>query len=287
MKNKICVITGGTAGLGKTTALALAKKQATIILASRNLEKGKRVAQEIQSQTGNSNIFPFFCDLGSQHSVVEFTDAFRSNYDNFDVLINNAGIYCAQLEQTEEGIEKTMGTNHIGHFLLTNRLLENLPEQAGRQIINLASAAHLRGRVDFLDSEKTTTYKGFQAYCDSKLANVLYTIELARRWKDRGVMVNSVHPGMVSTDIWPTHGWFALLTPILRRFILSVEEGAQTILHLATASLDPTQTGGYYAKSALTEPSHLAQRRDLQEKLWKWSEFNSLNRSGTMASLFS
>jgi len=207
VKDKIVLITGANSGIGKETTRALAKKGATIIMACRNLEKAEPVCEMIQTESKNPNIEVMKLDLASLKLVRNFTQEFSARYQKLNVLINNAGIFCMKREETEEGFEKTIGVNHLGHFLLTYELLPILEKTPEARIINVGSDAHFSGDLDLDDLHfKRRKYSGFKAYASSRLATVFFAQELAERLKEKDITVNSLHPGHVDTNMWDLWG---------------------------------------------------------------------------------
>lgn len=273
MKNKICIITGATSGIGIETALSVAEKGATLILACRNLQKAEKVIETIKSQTGNQQVEALHCDLDSLKSIQDFVKEFLSKYERLDVLINNAGLFSFDRQETSDGFEKTFGANHLGPFYLTTLLLDLLKKSAPSRIINVASKAHYRGNLNFDDLQSEQEYKGFQAYSNSKLANVMFSSELARQLEGSGVVTNSLHPGVVATSLWPATKWYLkLLIPIIKLFMISPKEGAETTVYLAASDEVEGISGKYFDNKKEKYPSRIAQNVDLQKQLWEVSE---------------
>ncbi len=274
MDGKICVITGATSGIGRETALDLAQKGARLVLACRNVDKGKTVAQSMRSKSGNGQIDVSHCDLASLDSVRNFINDFKRRYERLDVLINNAGLFSLRRQTTMDGFELTFGTNHLGPFLLTYLLLDVLKKSAPARIVTVASAAHYRGSMNFNDLQSKTDYNGFRVYCNSKLANVLFTYELARRAQDTKITVNCLHPGVIATDLWPTDKWYlASIVPIARFFMKSSKKGAQTSIHLACSPALAQVSGKYFDEDQSEKTSSdVSYNLEWQKKLWQVSE---------------
>jgi len=278
MKDKIVLITGANSGIGKETTRALAKKGATIIMACRNLEKAETVCEMIQEESRNPNIEVMKLDLASLKSIRNFTREFSARYQKLNVLINNAGIFCMKREETEEGFEKTMGVNHLGHFLLTYELLPILEKTSEARIINVGSDAHFSGDLDLNDLHfKRRKYSGFKAYASSRLATIFFTQELAERVKEKDITVNSLHPGHIDTNMWniwqPQRRWYhSLLIRLIKLFLISAEEGAQTSIYLASSEEVKGITGKYFAKKMLKAVSKKCSDIKLQKELWELSE---------------
>jgi len=278
MKNKIVLITGANRGIGRETARALAKKGAIIIMACRNLEKAEPVGKMIQTESKNPNIKVMKLDLASLKSVRNFTQEFKERYQKLDVLINNAGVFCMKREETEEGFELTMGVNHLGHFLLTHELLPILENTPEARIINLSSNAHYSGDLDLDDLHfKRRKYSGIKAYGASRLATVFFTQELAERLKEKDITVNAVHPGHVDTKMWdlwgPRKKWYqSIIHGVIKLFLISAEEGAQTNIYLASSGEVKGITGKYFVKERMKPASKKCADIKLQKALWQLSE---------------
>ena len=216
-------------------------------------------------------------DLASLASVREFASAFATNHDHLDVLVNNAGLMLGSRRETVDGYEMTFQVNHLGPFLLTNLLRDQLVAGDAARVVNVASAAHSGARkgLDFDDLQSTGRYRGFNVYSKSKLANILFTRELARRWDDTGITANAVHPGFVASRFGRDGdgGRFTdLVFPLLRPFAHTPVDGAQTQIYVASAPELAGITGGYWAKSAPASPSAAAQDDAAAARLWEVSE---------------
>lgn len=276
MKGKTVVITGGNAGIGKATAVALAKKGAGIVITSRSEIKAKEAVAEIKKSSGNDKVDYVLVDLSSQKSVREAAEKLKQKCPKIDVLINNAGCYVSDLQLNEDGLEMQFATNHLGHFLLTNLILENVKAAGKARIINLASIAHKSTRelnLDDINYEKEE-YGGWKSYSRSKYCNILFTNELAKRLKKDGITVNSVHPGGVRTEIAEKNAnWFTKLGWIVMKpFMVTVEEGAKTSIHLASSPEVEGETGGYWVKSKKFFSNRPSQEETNWKALWKKSE---------------
>lgn len=278
MKDKIVLITGANSGIGKETTRALAKKGAIIIMACRNLEKAEPVCKMIQAESGNPNIEVMKLDLASLKSVRNFRQEFSARYQKLNVLINNAGIFCMKREETEDGFEKMMGVNHLGHFLLTYELLPILEKTLEARIINVGSDAHFSGDLDFDDLHfKRRKYSGFKAYASSRLATIFFTQELAEYVKEKDITVNSLHPGHVNTNMWDLWGarrrWYhSIFNGTMKLFLISAEEGAQTSIYLASSHEVKGITGKYFARKRIKAASKKCSDIKLQKELWQLSE---------------
>jgi NAD(P)-dependent dehydrogenase (short-subunit alcohol dehydrogenase family) len=276
MQGKTVLITGGNSGIGKETAVALARAGAAVVFTSRDPHRGEQAAADIRQRSGaDVHVMPL--DLASFASIRAFAADFLQRYERLHVLINNAGLILSQRTETREGFETTFGVNHLGHFLLTDLLLDRIKASAPARIINVASRAHRSARkgLDFDDLQLTRRYSGMQAYARSKLANIYFTRELARRLEGTGVTVNALHPGVVATrfsldgDDKGIIAWFYRFgRPLLR----SSEKGAQTSIYLASSPDVEGVTGKYFADSKEAEPTAIAQDDEVARLLWQASE---------------
>lgn len=273
MRDKTALVTGATNGIGKETARGLARLGARVIIVGRDAEKTARVVREIQTDTGNVNVEAMLADLTLQTDVRSLAAQVNATLSRLDVLVNNAGTIYMKREMTGEGIERTWALNHLAYFLLTDLLLPLLKASAPARIVNVSSSGHKGGKLDFDDLMMERNYRGFAHYNATKLANVLFTRELARRLAGTGVTANAVHPGFVPAAF--TRGndlgsqMFLLVT---RPFAKTLSEGAATSLYVATAPELDGITGRYFADSREAQPSPAAQDDDLARRLWTLSE---------------
>jgi NAD(P)-dependent dehydrogenase (short-subunit alcohol dehydrogenase family) len=275
MENKNVVITGGNAGIGLATSIALAKKGANIFLVSRSKEKAEKAQQEIAAASGNKKVQYFLADLSSQKSIRNLSAQVHNSLDKIDVLINNAGAVFPDFTKSVDGIEMTIATNHFAYFLLTNLLLDLVKKSDYARIVNVASRAHVNATLDFASFTQNKNYSIFKAYGQSKLANILFTAEFAKRLGKSHVTINSLHPGLVKTDIGNKNtNWYSTLawTLFSRLGGLTVEKGAETSIYLASSDEVKYVTGKYFAKCKETEPSKTTQDESLQRELWTVSE---------------
>lgn len=273
MKDKICMITGASDGIGKAAALALAKAGVTIILVCRNREQGEVTRNWLIHETGNQRHSLMLADLASLHDIRELAGQFKQQFDRLDILINNAGVFTTSLEYTEDGLELQFAVNHLAPFLLTNLLREPLHAAPDARIINVSSVSHRFGRIDFEDLSRAGHYDGLRVYEQSKLANLLFTYELARRIKDSKITVNAVNPGRVNTNIVnkKARGIYRWLWNLNKPFLISPGKGAKTIVYLAIAPGLEQVTGRYFYKCRERKSSRLSYREDLAKKLWETS----------------
>ncbi|XP_063586758.1 retinol dehydrogenase 13-like [Penaeus indicus] len=279
LDGKTVIITGASAGIGKATAFDLARRKARVILACRNLEKAQKVADEIIRDTGNTSVLVHKLDTSDLSSVRSFAREIIKTENSLHILINNAGMAGHyKREHTADGLELTMATNHFGHFLLTNLLLNLLKKSAPSRIVNVSSKMHeFCSKLDpeDLNFEKCS-YSTFTSYNQSKLCNILFTLELAERLHGSGVTTNSLHPGAVDTEITYKMGGFAGYSQafLFKLMGKDCELGAQTIIHLAVAEEVEGITGKYFVDCKETESSKLAQHRGIAKKLWLASELD-------------
>ena len=274
MRGKVCMVTGATSGIGQVTAAALAMQGAHVIVVGRNRAKAQQVVGEIRRQTGNDAVWYLLADFSDLQQVRELAAAFSAQYSQLDVLVNNAGTYFNTRHPAPGGVEMTFHVNHLAHFLLTNLLLETLTASAPARIVNVTSRAHEYDNMDFDDLGFERSYFGMKAYARSKLANLLFTYELARRLAGSGVTVNAVHPGGVATDIWRTN--FPVLGPaikwVMSLFALTPEEGADTLIYLASSPEVEGVTGTYFVEREAIASSPLSYDEQVAARLWEVSE---------------
>lgn len=268
---KTCLITGANTGIGRVTARVLAERGAHVVLTCRTAEKARPVLDEIERVAGKGRAQFLPLELSSLASVRECAEAFLALDLPLEVLILNAGL-AGHKGLTQDGFEMTFGVNHLAHFLLTKLLLDKLKASAPARVVVVASKAHLKTSHLDLDSftKKTTGLSGFDAYIQSKLANVLFSAELARRLEGTGVTTYALHPGVIKSDVWrkipqPFRAFFT-------RHMKTVEEGAQTTLYCACEPSLSESTGRYYAACREVEPSETAKDPALARLLWEKSE---------------
>ncbi len=273
MTGKVVLITGGTAGIGEVTAEKLAGMGATVAIIARNREKAERVVAEIKQATGNQNVDYLIADLSSLAQVRRVADEFRQRYNRLDVLVNNAGGFFWKRKMSVDGIPYTWALNHFSPFLLTNLLLDMLKASAPSRIVNVSSAGHLGATIDFEALRNNNTHGGWVAYSDTKLANVLFTYELARRLEGTGVTVNALHPGFVRTNFAKNNGGiFGPAMRLLQPFTISPEQGAQTSIYLASSPEVQGVTGEYFVKQHSEPSSKASYNKEAARELWEISE---------------
>jgi retinol dehydrogenase 12 len=273
MNGKICLVTGATDGIGKVTARELAAAGADVIVVGRSQSKTEQVVAEIKQQTGNNNVEFMLADLSSMQQVRDLAAAFKRDHDRLDVLVNNAGAIFMSRRESVDGLEMTFALNHVGYFLLTNLLIDVLKASAPARIVSVSSSAHYRGHVNFDDLQHAQHFSGFQVYSDSKLMNVLFTYELARRLEGTGVTANTLHPGVVATNFM-ANNW-GILGKLSRRLLdlgsISAEKGAQTSIYLATSPEVEGVTGEYFDKKKSVKSAKESYDQDVQRRLWETS----------------
>ena len=273
MAQRVCVVTGANSGIGKEAAAKLAGLGATVVMVCRSRKRGEKEMAEIKRRSHSDTVELFLADLTSLDSVRGFAKEFQERHDALHVLVNNAGVARVRRSTTVDGFETTFQVDYLSHFLLTNLLLGLLKKSAPARIINVSSASHYGGHVNFEDLQMKKGYGVMKAYSQAKLAQVLFTYELSRRLDGTGVTSNCLHPGTVATNIWGgAMGPFSFLGKISRLFLISPEKGAQTTVYLASSPEVDGVTGKYYeekrGKESLKESYDLA----LAQKLWEKSE---------------
>lgn len=273
LRNKVCIITGATSGIGKAAALKIAAAGLTLGLIGRNKDKLAQTTQEIKTTNKNAIIHTFQADLSSIKQIRVLAKAIHKQFDKIDILINNAGAIFLKREMTIDGYEKTFALNHLAYFLLTNELLPLLKKSPTARIINVSSTAHKSGRINVQDIMMEKQYNGFFAYANSKLANVLFTYELARRLANTNIRVNCLHPGVIATEFSKNNnGLIPFLVKAIKPFILTPEEGAKTTIYLALSEEVQNTTGKYFVKCKSVRSSSLSYNAQIGKKLWELSE---------------
>jgi NAD(P)-dependent dehydrogenase (short-subunit alcohol dehydrogenase family) len=270
LTGKVCLVTGANSGIGKSTAEALAKLGATVVMVCRDHRRAEPIRDAIKIATDNPNVDLMICDLSSQTDIRRFAAEFLDTHQRLDVLVNNAGVVVRERSLTEDGIETTFAVNHLGYFLLTNLLVGLLKKSSPARIVNVSSAAHAVGRIDFDNLQGEKKYGRFSAYANSKLANVLFTYELARRLEGSGVTANSLHPGTVATGLFrnlpkPIEALIKLVT-------VNPDKGAKTSVYLASSPDVEAVTGKYFARKRATQTSTESYNKDVARRLWEVSE---------------
>jgi NAD(P)-dependent dehydrogenase (short-subunit alcohol dehydrogenase family) len=273
--SKTILVTGSSSGIGLETALALAQQGHEIILAARTEQKLKDAVERIKTETGNNKLKYYTANFSSLKSVRALAENIKRDYTKLDVLVNNAGGVFSEFELNEDGLEMTIATNHYSYFLLTGLLLDLLKKSDEGRIVNVASRSSYRGKIDFESFTKDKGYFIMKAYGQSKLANVLFTVELAERLKGTNITANCLHPGVVKTDIGTKDTkWYASIvwTMLSRMAGISVKDGAKTSVFLATSPEVKGATGKYFDLCKAKEPNKDAYNANLRKELWSISE---------------
>ncbi|HUK07513.1 MAG TPA: SDR family oxidoreductase [Stellaceae bacterium] len=274
MQGKLCVITGASSGVGLAAAEALARKGARLALIARDPARGAAAMRRLQTMVPGVEIAMHYADLARLAEVRRVADELLQAYPRIDVLINNAGAMFRRREVSADGLERTFALNHMAYFLLTEKLRARLAASKPARIVSVASRAHEGATLDLDDLNMERRYDGWLAYRRSKLANILWTRELARRLAGSDVTANALHPGFVATRFGDNNrGWFGLTLGIAKRVAaIRPEEGAATVVHLASAPGLDSVSGGYFVKSAPALPSAAAQDDTTARRLWQASE---------------
>lgn len=275
MKNKICLITGATSGIGKATAIELAKLGFNLILTGRNEIKGKEISDSLIKKKKIKSEF-IKCDISSLNDVRRFAEKVKSNYNQIDVLINNAGMRFNDYQKSIDGIELTFATNHLGHFLLTYLLLDILKKSDDARIINVSSSAHYGKQINIDDLVNPKNYNRSLVYGRSKLANVLFTYEFSRRYNYPNISINALDPGGVATNFARNDGFVSWLKHlsyyIIKRQLLTPKQGAETVIYLASSSDVKGVTGKFFYKNKEVKSSDESYDKKIAKELWALSE---------------
>jgi len=289
LAGKVAVVTGANTGIGKVCAQELCRAGAKVVLLCRSVERGEAAAEQIRAQTasdgddsGGGDVRVHQLDLASLASVRACAEQLGNSLPKIDILLNNAGVMACPYGVTEDGLEMHMAVNHFGHFLLTNLLMPLLkraadgPSGVGARVVNVSSEAHKAGRMNWSDlNYERTKYHSFRAYAASKLANVLFTRELARKAEGSGVTVYALHPGVIKTELtrhMDESRWMCAFVLFLRPFMRTVDSGARTSLYCCTDERLQEDSGKYYSDCVRAEPSAAAQSDEDAKKLWEVSE---------------
>lgn len=271
MHDRVCMVTGANQGMGKATALALAKLGTTVVMVCRDAVRGEAAVADVKAQSGNDNVELFIADLSSQQSIRHAAQEFLAKHNRLHVLVNNAGVFLGTRSVTVDGLETTFATNHLGPFLLTNLLLPVLKNSVPARIITVSSGAQGFGKINFDNLQSEKQYGQQRVYAQSKLANVLFTYELARRLEGTGVTANCLEPGFVKTNMTTAlPKLFKLLVPL---FATPIEKGASAAIYLATSSDIEGISGKFYnSKSVAVRSSKDSHDKTVAQRLWQVSE---------------
>lgn len=271
LSGKTCMITGATSGIGKAAALALARSGPSLVLVARDPARAEETVKEIADRTGNRNVEAMLADLSSLEQVRRLAKEFLATDRQLHILLNNAGVVLLRREETVDGYEKTFAVNHLAYFLLTNLLLERIKASAPARIVNVASDAHVYsgGPLDFDDLQSTKGYGSMKVYGKSKLANILFTSELARRLEGTGVTANCLHPGLVGSRLGKNNGMLGrVATSVLRPFARSTAKGAETAVFLCASPEVEGVSGKYFFDKKEKWPKRYAQSDEDARRLW-------------------
>lgn len=273
MQGKTVVITGATSGIGQVAALRLAGLGARIVLVARSRKRGEATRKRLASIHAEGRHQLYLADLSEMSQVKRVAGEIAAAEDRVDVLINNAGMIAARRQVTTEGLERTFATNHMAYFLMTYGLREPLRAAGQARVVNTASRAHLRASLDFDDLQSEHDYRGFQTYGRSKLCNMLFTRELARRLEGSGTVAYALHPGFVATRFGnDAGGWFAIIIRLLKLTAISEQKGAETIVHLASSEQVGGASGDYFYQCRRETPAPQALDEEAARRLWTESE---------------
>ena len=274
-KNKVILITGASSGVGKATALELAKRNNTVIMLCRNKERGESALNEIKELSGNDSVHLMICNLADLDDIREFCNKFKEKFGILNILINNAGVILPGRNITKNGFELQFGVNYLSHFLITNLLLETLEKGAPSRIVNVSSGIQKIGKIYFNDVNLKNNYKLWRAYAQSKLAMILFTYELSRRLQERGsrITVNCLHPGAVATKmgINRENGFGTFVTTFLKPFFQTPLKGAETSIFLATSPKVEGVSGKYFYKKKPITSCKDSYNIEIAKKLWDMS----------------
>lgn len=273
MAGKVVLITGGTGGIGKATAIGLATIGARVGITGRDPARTEGAAADIRTASGNAAIDPFAADMSSQAEVRRLASAVLDAYPRLDVLINNVGGFWAHRHTTADGLEHTFALNYLASFLLTDLLLDRLKASVPARIVNVSSGAQSMGRIEFDDLQGARHYSGQHAYNQSKLGTVMFTNEIARRLEGTGVTANSLHPGVVRTNFGAEDqaGWFALVSRVILPFLKTPAQGARTTIYLASSPDMNGITGQFFANCHAKIANKVAYDSDKNARLWQAS----------------
>ncbi len=277
MSGKTVVVTGGNSGIGLETAVELARAGARTVITARDPGRGEAALAEVRRRAGRDDASLVVFDLASLASVRQGAAELLERCDRIDVLVNNAGLVLSKRQETEDGFEATFAINHLGPFLLTRLLTERITKSSPARIVNVASTAHQGARrgLDFDDLHARRAYRGMQAYSRSKLANIYFTTELARRLAGTGVTANCLHPGTVATGYGrdgDATGVLAFGVRVIKPFVLTAAQGARTSVYLASSPEVRAVTGEYFVKCKVRRPSKAARDVEAARRLWEVSE---------------
>lgn len=273
MNNKTILVTGASAGIGLHSAIGLAELGAKVVMVGRDETRTSQAVELVKSQTGNQSVSYLLADLSSLQEVRKLAQEFKNKYDSLDVLLNNAGAIFLRRKVSVDGYEMTLALNHLNYFLLTDLLLETLKAAPSARIVNVASRAHYRGHINFDDLQSQQGYNGMRVYSMSKLMNVLFTYELARRLEGTNVTANCLHPGFVASNFARNNGWLVRVAMPFMAGQISVEEGARCPIYLASSPEVEGVSGKYFNYDLKeTRSSEESYDQGITRRLWDVSE---------------
>ena len=280
MAGKVCIVTGANGGIGKATVLGLANLGATVVMVCRSRERGEAALAEIKEKSSNDHVSLLVADLSSQGEIRKLAEDLKSHHSVLHVLINNAGIVTRKREVTVDGLETQFAVNYLAPFLLTNLLVDMLKSSAPARVVTVASDMHRGATIDFEDLQSERAYKPLRVYCRTKLANVLFTKELARRLQGTGVTANCLHPGVVATKLLAdAMGMPRALRSTTRLMGSSPDKGARTSIYLATSPEVEGESGKYFVREREVESSKVSDDENMARRLWRVSaELTELSR---------
>lgn len=277
MRKKVALVTGATSGIGLETVRSLARKEYVVVMACRDMDKGACLVADFISEDENAEVHLLPVDMASLHSVRAFVELFNTKYQKLDVLVNNAGAFFDRLQKTEDGFEMTMGVNYLAPFLLTRLLLPSLKNTAEARIVNITSKAAFYAKLKPHGTIFSNNTYGFKAYAASKLAQILFTIDLAEELKDMDVTVNSAYPGRVATNIWKGNSLLMkIVAPIMTRKSISAAEGAKTGVYLASSPVVKGISGKLFYNEAIMDYNQTCLDEWLRKKVMQLS-FDAVN----------
>jgi retinol dehydrogenase 12 len=272
-RRKRCLVTGASQGLGFETTRGLCRLGFEVIMVCRDRARGEDAVRRIDAEKLAGTVSLIICDLESQAAVRAAMTEFKTRYDRLDVLVNNAGAINNKRFVTPDGLERTFAVNHLAYFLITHLLMEPLLASGDARIVNVASAAHRGGWINFDDLQRERFYQGFLAYCASKLCNILFTYELARRLEGKPITANCLHPGTVASNFGRNNrDYFGLGERLLAPFFINSERGARTSIYLASSAEVAGVSGRYFARCKPTRSSGRSYDVDAARRLWEVSE---------------
>ncbi len=272
MVGKTCIVTGANAGIGRAITVGLSTMGATVVMVCRNRDRGETALNEIKEESGNDALCLFIADLSSQTSIRQFAAEFKTEYTTLDVLINNAGVIPPKRTETADGLETQFAVNYLAGFLLTNLLLDTLKASAPSRIINISSISHTSATINFEDLQSTQSYNPQHVYPQTKLGNILFTYELARRLDGTQVTANCLHPGVVATKLLNDYKEASPLVCLMNKFLYGTpENAARTPLYLASSPEIEGVTGKYFEKRRMVKSSRLSYDLAVADQLWQVS----------------